>query len=98
MIKNVSILTMRDQTEIIENGFIGIKDGKIAYLGAKKPEWYEDAYTIEGKNHVAMPPLVNAHTHSAMVLMRNYADDRELFDWLENAVFPVEGRMGEEDV
>lgn len=98
MIKNVSILTMQDQTEIIENGFVGMKDGKIAYLGAKEPEGYEDAYTIEGKNHVAMPPLVNAHTHSAMVLMRNYADDRELFDWLENAVFPVEGRMGEEDV
>lgn len=96
LIKNVSILTM--QEEIIENGFIGMEDGKIAYLGTKEPDGYESAYTIEGKNHVAMPPLVNAHTHSAMVLMRNYADDRELFDWLENAVFPVENRMEDEDV
>lgn len=96
LIKNVSILTM--QEEFIENGFIGMEDGKIAYLGTKEPDGYENAYTIEGKNHVAMPPLVNAHTHSAMVLMRNYADDRELFDWLENAVFPVENRMEDEDV
>ncbi len=96
LIKNVSILTM--QEEIIENGFIGMEDGKIAYLGTKEPDGYESAYTIEGKNHVALPPLVNAHTHSAMVLMRNYADDRELFDWLENAVFPVENRMEDEDV
>lgn len=96
LIKNVSILTM--QEEIIENGFIGMEDGKIAYLGTKEPDGYESAYTIEGKNHVALPPLINAHTHSAMVLMRNYADDRELFDWLENAVFPVENRMEDEDV
>ena len=51
---------------------IGMEDGKIAYLGTKEPDGYESAYTIEGKNHVALPPLINAHTHSAMVLMRNY--------------------------
>jgi 5-methylthioadenosine/S-adenosylhomocysteine deaminase len=43
--------------------------------------------------HVLMPGLVNAHTHSAMSLLRGIADDIALQPWLEQHIWPREGRF-----
>lgn len=37
-----------------------------------------------------MPGLINLHTHAAMTLMRGYADDLPLMDWLQNHIWPAE--------
>ncbi|MEE4331191.1 MAG: TRZ/ATZ family hydrolase [Wenzhouxiangella sp.] len=37
-----------------------------------------------------IPGLVNAHTHSAMALMRGMADDLPLMRWLEDHIWPAE--------
>ena len=42
--------------------------------------------------HVLIPGLVNAHTHAAMVLLRGIADDVPLKPWLEDHIWPREGR------
>jgi 5-methylthioadenosine/S-adenosylhomocysteine deaminase len=42
--------------------------------------------------HVLMPGLVNLHTHAAMSLLRGYADDLPLMTWLNNHIWPAEGR------
>jgi len=44
-------------------------------------------------DHVLIPGLVNLHTHAAMTLMRGMADDLALMDWLQNHIWPAEGRM-----
>ncbi len=41
---------------------------------------------------VLMPGFVNAHTHSAMALMRGLADDLPLMRWLEDHIWPTEQR------
>lgn len=56
----------------------------------------EGAQTIEAKGKLVMPGLINAHTHAYMSLFRNYADDRDFWDWLA-AVQKVEEDMTEED-
>jgi 5-methylthioadenosine/S-adenosylhomocysteine deaminase len=43
--------------------------------------------------HVLLPGLVNAHTHAAMTLMRDIADDLPLRPWLEQHIWPREGRF-----
>jgi len=53
---------------------------------------------IDGKNLLAMPGLVNAHTHSSMTLLRNFADDLGLEEWLFNRIFPMEAKLGPEDI
>lgn len=53
---------------------------------------------LDGIDKAAIPSFVNAHTHSAMSLMRSYADDMELHDWLENKIWPFEKNITEEDV
>ncbi|GAC1630236.1 MAG: TRZ/ATZ family hydrolase [Nevskia sp.] len=42
--------------------------------------------------HALLPGFVNIHTHSAMALMRGLADDLPLMDWLNQHIWPAEGR------
>src|SRR5690606_27217108 len=45
-----------------------------------------------------MPGLINAHTHIGMSLLRNYADDLPLFDWLSKKIWPVEAKLNAKDI
>ena len=51
-----------------------------------------------GGRLAVMPPFYNAHNHAAMTLLRGYAEDLELFDWLSNHIWPVEARLSAEDI
>ncbi|MDX2415876.1 MAG: TRZ/ATZ family hydrolase [Xanthomonadales bacterium] len=51
---------------------------------------YEDATRIELPEHVLVPGFINMHTHSAMSLLRGYADDLNLQVWLNEHIWPVE--------
>jgi 5-methylthioadenosine/S-adenosylhomocysteine deaminase len=44
-------------------------------------------------HHALLPGLVNAHTHAAMSLFRGIADDVPLQVWLEQYIWPREGRF-----
>lgn len=48
--------------------------------------------TLNLGNHLLIPGLVNAHGHAGMSLLRGYADDLPLMDWLNNHIWPAEGR------
>ncbi|THF64243.1 TRZ/ATZ family hydrolase [Pseudothauera rhizosphaerae] len=43
-------------------------------------------------DHVLIPGFVNLHAHAAMALMRGIADDLPLMRWLQEAIWPIEGR------
>ncbi len=98
LIKNVDIITMDNASMVIKNGHIGIKDGRISLISSSLPEDVNSKDEIDGKGKIAMPGLVNAHSHSAMTLMRNYADDIALETWLFDNIFPVEAKLTEKDV
>src|SRR4029453_16327157 len=49
--------------------------------------------THDLSTHALIPRLVNAHTHSAMSLMRGIADDIPLKRWLEDHIWPLEARF-----
>ena len=51
---------------------------------------YRDAARIELAEHVLLPGFINMHTHSAMSLLRGYADDLNLQVWLNDHIWPVE--------
>jgi len=53
---------------------------------------------ISGADKIAIPSFVNGHTHAAMTLLRGYADDMPLKEWLETKIWPIELRLTEEDV
>jgi len=45
---------------------------------------------IEGRDLLLMPGMINTHGHAAMTLLRGYADDLPLKEWLEEKIWPVE--------
>ncbi|PSP99323.1 S-adenosylhomocysteine deaminase [Halobacteriales archaeon QS_4_70_19] len=54
--------------------------------------------TLDAEDCLVLPGLVNAHTHVAMTLLRGYADDKPLDDWLREDIWPVEGALEPADV
>ena len=94
LIQNVEILT--DGPDYPKK-YIGITDRTITYIGEAEPAGYEDAYRIDGTGKIAAAGMVNAHTHIAMTLLRSYADDMALMDWLQNKVWPAEAGLKEGD-
>ncbi len=56
------------------------------------------AEVIDGRGKAIVPPFYNAHGHAAMTLFRGFADDIELFPWLQEHVWPAEAMLTPEDV
>jgi len=53
---------------------------------------------ISGDGKAVIPSFINGHTHAAMTLLRGYADDMHLQDWLEKKIWVAEAHMTEEDI
>ncbi len=53
---------------------------------------------IDGRGKAIAPPFYNTHTHAAMTLLRGYADDLELFPWLNEHIWPLEAKLTGDDV
>jgi 5-methylthioadenosine/S-adenosylhomocysteine deaminase len=95
LITNSTILPMTGPPgELIENGFVAIRDGVVSALGimAELPATYTSTHTINGSGKLVMPGLVNTHTHAPMTLFRGMADDLPLMTWLNEHIFPAETR------
>ena len=91
---------MNDALPVISGGCIGIENGKISFVSDKNsPEMQIAAERIiDADGNIVMPGLINTHAHTAMCIMRGYADDYALNDWLFKKIFPVEGRLTREAV
>ncbi len=98
LIKNADIITLDDSQMLIKSANIAIEGNKIIYIGQQKPEQFIPDKTIDGNNKLVMPGLINAHTHSPMSLLRNYADDMSLQQWLFNHIIPKENQFSKEDI
>ena len=94
LVKNVEIISQASDERLN----IGIKDQMIFYIGPAIPEEFKTARIVDGSNHIAVPGMVNVHTHAAMTLLRSYADDMVLMDWLQNKIWPAEANLTADDV
>lgn len=51
---------------------------------------YTQADEVDLPGHALIPGLINMHTHSPMTLLRGFADDLQLQEWLEDHIWPIE--------
>jgi 5-methylthioadenosine/S-adenosylhomocysteine deaminase len=88
-----------DGTKAIQKGLIAIKDDTILYIGtqASAPPIKAERI-IEGHGKVAIPGLINCHTHSPMTLFRGLAENQRLSKWLTTTIWPLEAKLRSEDV
>ena len=94
LIKNVELTNMPNG----ELYNISIENNKILHVGKEVPAGMEGAEVLDGAGKLATPGMVNTHGHVSMTLLRSYADDMALMDWLENKIWPIEGKMDAKDI
>lgn len=94
LIKNIELL----HTPNGQMHCIAVENDKITYVGADTPADMEGAEIIDGKGKLATAGMVNTHGHVSMTLLRSYADDMALMDWLENQIWPIEAKMNANDI
>ncbi len=84
---------------VLDGETVGLRceGGTIAALGPEVEARPGDE-TIEADGAPLVPPLVNGHTHAAMTLFRGHGGDLPLMRWLREVVWPVEEKLGPEDV
>ncbi|HVE44345.1 MAG TPA: TRZ/ATZ family hydrolase [Gammaproteobacteria bacterium] len=88
------IIPCNQANEVLENHALAVHSGKIiAILPSTKAS---QTYTAQDERHYTThaitPGLINSHTHLAMNAFRGLADDLELMDWLNNHIWPAEGK------
>lgn len=99
LIKNALILpldeTNKDKPWITAD--LAIEGKLIKEIGPNLKDKYHDFAVIDGKGNLVMPGFINCHTHAAMTMLRGYADDMTLMEWLKKKIWPREAHMQEED-
>ena len=93
------VIPVEPEGVVLEHHTVVIDAGRIRAIlpHAHAHSGYAANRTVELREHVLLPGLVNAHTHAGMTLMRGFADDLPLMRWLEEHVWPVERRWVSED-
>jgi 5-methylthioadenosine/S-adenosylhomocysteine deaminase len=94
LIKNVSLL---QSGALLKGRDILIEGSRISKIGRDLKDETEEE-TIDGHGKLAIPGLVNSHTHLAMTLFRGYADDMALMPWLTEKIWPLEDKLTKEDI
>lgn len=80
----------------VHNGLaIAVNKGRILDVLTREKALtkFEPSILHERPSHVALPGLINTHTHAAMTLLRGLGDDLPLQTWLENKIWPAEKKL-----
>src|SRR6267142_2766804 len=94
-----TIVTMDASRRVIENGAIAVDKGRILAVGPRTEieRDYFGSQTVEARDRMIVPGLINGHTHIPMTLFRGLADDLDLQDWLTKYIFPAEAKNVSEE-
>ncbi len=76
---------------------IAVDGRKTISVGSVPPDFEED-WVVDASHCPVLPGFVNAHCHLSMALLRNYADDLDLFTWLHKEIWPIEAKFSREHV
>lgn len=88
------IIPIEGEQEVLTHHSIIITGSKIIDIlpTEQARQRYQGTETLELEQHAVMPGLINAHTHASMNLLRGFADDLALMDWLQNHIWPAEAK------
>jgi len=89
-----TIVTMNETRQVVEDGGLALKGGRIVAMGPRGEivKRYAARQTLDARDRIIIPGLINGHTHVPMTLFRGLADDLDLQDWLTKYIFPAEAK------
>jgi 5-methylthioadenosine/S-adenosylhomocysteine deaminase len=89
-----TVVTQNAARTILSPGALAIDGSDIVEVGTPDAiaAKYRAAQTVEARDEIVLPGLINTHTHAPMVMYRGLADDLALMDWLQKYIFPAEAK------
>ncbi len=101
LIQNAWMLTMNDNYDIIRDAYVVIEDNLIVEVGQGEQSmqtWLPQCeQVVDATGKILMPGMVNAHSHMFQTFMRGLGDDKPLFQWLSEEIWPFSVLMSEDD-
>lgn len=95
---NTWLVSVNKGLGIIRDGCLCVEDDRITFVGKTTDSDYKSAdIIIDGSDHVTMPGLVNAHTHTGLTLLRGCAQDVPEIEWMNKALGPLAHHLQKED-
>ena len=93
------ILTADDTQALLEEHCIVVHQERIVEIlpSLQASQRFKATQEISLMQHALMPGMVNSHGHAAMSLLRGAADDLPLKTWLEDYIWPMEGKWVSEE-
>src|SRR5439155_10282173 len=95
-----TVITENATHQILTPGAVAISGADI--VAVDRPEaiasQFSAAATIDARDEIVLPGLINTHTHAPMVLYRGLADDLALMEWLQKYIFPAEAKTVSADM
>jgi 5-methylthioadenosine/S-adenosylhomocysteine deaminase len=82
LIEKATVLTMNAGNELLDPGWVEIRDGAIARVSRSPLEGIDAERRIDGHGKVVMPGIVNAHTHLFQTLIRGVYEHLPFGEWL----------------
>ncbi len=93
------LIPVDDSKAALQDSALAITDDCIVAVDsiAAMRAQYSAAEEIVLPEHALLPGFVNAHTHAAMTLLRGYADDMPLQEWLQDHIWRAESKWVDEN-
>src|ERR1700712_3444112 len=100
IVRGCDVLTVPSAGEcgVLARQDIHIDAGVITTIEAAATHIPDGVEVLDADGLIATPGLVNAHTHSPMVLFRGAAEDVPVQDWFNKRVWPMESNLTAADV
>ncbi len=94
------LLTFDEQNSRYPRGAVAVAGGLVAALGEESAisRDFSADRVVDAGGGIIMPGLINGHTHAAMSVLRGYADDLPLDEWLFKHIIPAEARLMNEEM
>ncbi|RKZ46296.1 MAG: TRZ/ATZ family hydrolase [Candidatus Parabeggiatoa sp. nov. 3] len=86
------IIPVEPENVVYEQHALAIQDGRIIAVlpSSEAVRYFSARITYRLTTHLLIPGLINTHTHAAMNLLRGFADDMPLNEWLKDRIWPAE--------
>ncbi|WP_328679096.1 amidohydrolase [Streptomyces sp. NBC_00322] len=96
VIEGCIVLVHGEQGEIdfVEDAAVVVRGPVIeAVTSARAAAEVPAVERIDGRGQLAMPGLINCHTHSPMVALRSIAEDMPVEEWFNDWIWPIESNL-----